>query len=97
MRILIVGASKGLGKAFVEGLAGDDDTVIVISRNMPKDLHLKTEAKVDWISVDMSDSIHASNNIEKQVPAELDVIIYNLGIWEEQAFSNSYQFLKSSD
>jgi short-subunit dehydrogenase len=25
------------------------------------------------------------------------VIIYNLGIWEEEAFSNSYQFLQSSD
>jgi short-subunit dehydrogenase len=97
MKMLIVGASKGLGKAFVEGLAGDDDTVIGISRNRPKDLQLQTEAKVDWISVDMSNSIQASNIIEKQAPTELDVIIYNLGIWEEEAFSNSYHFLKSSD
>ena len=97
MRILIVGASKGLGKAFAEGLAGDDDTVIGISRNRPKDLQLQTEAKVDWISVDMSNSIHASDIIEKQAPAELDVIIYNLGIWEEEAFGNNYHFLNSSD
>ena len=75
MRILIVGASKGLGKAFVEGLAGDDDTVTGISRNRPKDLQLQTEAKVDWISVDMSNSIQASNIIEKLAPTELDVII----------------------
>jgi short-subunit dehydrogenase len=97
MRILIVGASKGLGKALVEGLARDDDTVIGISRNRPKDLQLQTEARVDWISVDMSNSIEASNIIEKQAPTELDVIIYNLGIWEEAAFSNRYHFLKSSD
>lgn len=97
MRILIVGASKGLGKAFVEGLAGNDDTVIGISRNRPKDLQLQTEAKVEWISVDMSNSIQASNIIEKQAPNELDVIIYNLGIWEEEAFGNNYHFLKSSD
>lgn len=97
MRILIVGASKGLGKAFVEGLVGDDDTVIGISRYKPKDLQLQTAAKVEWISVDMSDSIQAANIIEKEAPTELDVIIYNLGIWEEEAFSNSYQFLKSSD
>ena len=97
MRILIVGASKGLGKALVEGLADDDDTVTGISRNRPKDLQLQTEAKVDWISVDMSNSIQASNVIEKQAPTELDVIIYNLGIWEEAAFSNRYHFLKSSD
>jgi short-subunit dehydrogenase len=97
MKILIVGASKGLGKALVEGLAGDDDTVIGISRNRPKDLQLQTEAKVDWISVDISNAIQASNIIEKQAPTELDVIIYNLGIWEEEAFSNRYYFLNSSD
>jgi short-subunit dehydrogenase len=45
----------------------------------------------------MSNSIQASNAIEKQAPTELDVIIYNLGIWEEAAFSNRYHFLKSSD
>ena len=97
MKILIVGASKGLGKAFVEGLAGDNDTIIGISRSRPKDLQLQSEAEVDWISVDMSNSIQASNIIEKQAPTELDVIIYNLGIWEEEAFSNDYHFLKSSD
>ena len=97
MKILIVGASKGLGKAFVEGLADDDDTVIGVSRNRPKDLQINTSAKIDWISVNMSNAIHASDTIEKQAPAELDVIIYNLGIWEEQAFSNNYRFLESSD
>jgi len=97
MKILIVGASQGLGKALVEGLAGDDDTIIGISRNRPKDLQLQTKAKVDWISVDMSNPIQASDIIEEQAPTELDVIIYNLGIWEEAAFSNSYHFLQSSD
>jgi short-subunit dehydrogenase len=97
VKILIVGASKGLGKAFVEGLAGDGDTVIGISRNRPKYLKLITKANVHWISVDLSNSIQASNIIEKQAPAELDVVIYNLGIWEENAFSNNYNFLESSD
>lgn len=97
MKLLIVGASKGLGKAFVEGLAGDDDTIIGISRNKPKNLQLQAQAKVDWISVDMSNSIQAVDVIEQQAPTELDVIIYNLGIWEEGAFSASYNFLKSSD
>lgn len=97
MRILIVGASKGLGKAFVEGLACDGDTVIGISRNRPTELQLKSDAKVDWISVDMSNSIQASKIIDEQAPNELDVIIYNLGIWEKEAFGSSYHFLKSSD
>lgn len=97
MKILIVGASKGLGRAFVEGLAGNDDTVIGISRTRPTELQIKSEAKIDWINVDMSNPIQASKIIENQAPAELDVIICNLGIWEEEAFSDSYQFLKSSD
>jgi short-subunit dehydrogenase len=97
VKILIVGASKGLGRAFVEGLAGDEDTVIGVSRNRPEDLALQSKAKVDWVCVDMSNAIHASNLVEQQAPTELDVIIYNLGIWEEEAFSSSYNFLDSSD
>ena len=97
MKILIVGASKGLGKSFVEGLADDNDTVTGISRNRPKDLQLQSEAEINWISVDLSNSIQSSIIIEEEAPAELDVIVYNLGIWEEEAFSNNYHFLKSSD
>jgi len=97
VKILVVGASRGLGKAFVEGLADDHDTVVGISRNKPEALQVPAEAQVDWIRVDMSDSVQAVNLIEKQAPAELDVIIYNLGIWEEKAFGNNYDFLQSSD
>lgn len=97
MRILIVGASKGLGRAFVEGLPGDEDTVVGISRNRPKELKVQSKATVDWISVDMSRPVPAANLIEEQAPYELDVIIYNLGVWEEEAFSDRYRFLESSD
>ena len=97
MKILVVGASKGLGKAFVEGLPDDNDTIIGISRSKPKDLQLKSSANINWIEVDMTDSIEASDIIEKQIPAELDVIIYNLGIWEELAFTENYEFLQSPD
>ena len=97
MNILIVGASKGLGKAFVEGLPADGDTVIGVSRSRPNDLKLKSRAVVDWIEVDMADPLEATNVIDRQVPAELDVIIYNLGIWEKTAFTGNYQFLQSPD
>ncbi|XOT98541.1 SDR family NAD(P)-dependent oxidoreductase, partial [Alcaligenes pakistanensis] len=30
-------------------------------------------------------------------PASLDVLIYNLGIWEDTAFSEEYDFLSQSD
>jgi len=97
MKVMIVGASKGLGKAFVEGLCSDGDTLIGISRNKPTDLQLQASARIEWIEVDMSDSVRASNIIEQQAPNELDVIIYNLGVWEEHAFEDNYSFLDSSD
>ena len=97
MKILIVGASKGLGKAFVEGLPDANDTIIGVSRNKPNDLQLKNNVFVDWIEVDMADPIKAADIIETQSPAELDVIIYNLGIWEEHAFTGNYRYLHSSD
>ena len=53
MQIMIVGASKGLGKAFVEGLFREGDTIIGISRKKPIDLRLQTTAKVDWIEVEI--------------------------------------------
>lgn len=97
MNILIVGASKGLGKALVEGLSGDENLVIGISRNPPTDLQLQEHAQVDWIKADMSDSIQAAGHIEERIPEQVDVIIYNLGVWEEDAFTENYQFQKSSD
>jgi short-subunit dehydrogenase len=97
VKILVVGASKGLGKAFVEGLPDDNDTIIGISRSKPNDLQLRSKAVVDWIEADMADPIRATDIVEKQIPAELDVVIYNLGIWEECAFTEDYQFLQSSD
>lgn len=97
MKILIVGASRGLGRAFVEGLPDENDTIIGVSRNKPNDLQLKNNLVVDWIEVDMADPIEATDIIEKHTPAELDVIIYNLGIWEELAFTGNYRYLQSPD
>jgi len=97
LKILIVGASKGLGKAFVEGLPEANDTIIGVSRSQPSDLQLKSKVKVDWIEVDLSDPVGATDIIEQQTPEQLDVIIYNLGIWEELAFTPDYQYFQSSD
>lgn len=97
MKILIVGASQGLGKAFVEGLPDENDTVIGVSRRQPSKLQLKTNATVQWIEADMANPRQAIDTIETQLPTELDVVIYNLGIWEALAFSDHYQFLHSPD
>ncbi|WP_259724811.1 hypothetical protein [Synechococcus sp. CS-1332] len=40
MKLMVVGASRGLGRAFVEGLGSPGDTVIGVSRRRPDGLRL---------------------------------------------------------
>ncbi|MCU7374090.1 SDR family NAD(P)-dependent oxidoreductase [Paucibacter sp. O1-1] len=95
--ILVVGASKGLGRAFVEGLGQDGDTVIGVSRSRPAALSGGPGVTQDWIVADLSDPRAAVDAIEAQSPAALDVIIYNLGLWESRAFGEDYDFLADED
>lgn len=97
MRIMIIGASMGLGRAFVEGLCKEGDSIIGVSRNKPHDLRLQAPAEVQWIEADMADPRLGVDRIESQTPEELDAIIYNLGIWEERAFEDDYSFAGDSD
>jgi NAD(P)-dependent dehydrogenase (short-subunit alcohol dehydrogenase family) len=97
MKMLIVGAGRGLGRAFVEGLVQAGDTVIEVSRSQPSDLALPVGVELQWIAADLSDPLLACNTIEQALPDQLDVVICNVGIWEEKAFSAEYDFLADSD
>ena len=97
MKILIVGASQGLGRAFVEGLPGEGDSVVGVSRSRPRGLVAGPGVRVDWIEADLSKPTAATDSIERQAPAELDVLIYNLGIWEALAFTDDYRLSRSTD
>lgn len=97
MQIMVVGASKGLGRAFVEGVCSAGDTVIGVSRTRPANLALPPSVGLQWIEVDMASPAAAVDRIAAQAPAELDVLIYNLGLWEDKAFSDDYAFLADTD
>lgn len=97
MKLLIVGASRGLGRAFVEGLCVPGDTVIGVSRKRPDDLRLPDSVCLRWIEADLAQPLQAARQIEAQAPPEIDVLIYNLGIWEEAAFTERYDFLADTD
>lgn len=97
MKIMIIGASRGLGRAFVEGLPSTGDTVIGVSRRRPTDLMLPDTVALDWIETDVGDPLKAAQQIAEQAPPEFDVLIYNLGVWEETAFSDEYNFLDDTD
>lgn len=97
LKIMIVGASKGLGRAFAEGLCRAGDTVIGVSRARPVDLVLPAGVALQWIAADMASTAVAVELVAAEAPAAFDVLIYNLGVWEEKAFSDDYAFLADTD
>lgn len=98
MKTMVIGASKGLGRALMEGLGGVGDTLIGVSRSRPDPLMCSTGAEVRWVEADLGVPGHAAHVIEQAVAAGgLDTLIYNLGIWEERAFDPAYSFLTDED
>lgn len=94
---MVIGASRGLGRAFVEGLCAAGDRAVGVSRRRPNDLSLPDSVGLDWIEADVSKPLAAAQQIEQKAPPELDILIYNLGVWEETAFTEEYGFLNDAD
>ncbi|MGK5031317.1 SDR family NAD(P)-dependent oxidoreductase [Janthinobacterium sp. MDT1-19] len=97
MHIMNVGTSRGLGRALVDGLLADGHTVIGVSRQQPADLPAGQGTQLQWIAADLAVPTDAVERIARQAPAALDAVIYNLGVWEEKAFSDDYAFLDDAD
>jgi len=98
MRVLVVGASKGLGKAFMEGLGKPGDTLMGVSRSRPEGVVAGKGVEVQWIAADLGQPAAAVEAVA-QALAEggVDTLIYNLGLWEAEAFSEHYRFLDDHD
>ncbi|MEK3983249.1 SDR family NAD(P)-dependent oxidoreductase [Paenibacillus sp. FSL K6-3166] len=91
---LILGASKGLGDAFVKGLPEYGDRVWIVSRSRPGSLDLNDGIQRIWIAADLSQP-DAAQVLSKGIQAEkIDVIVYNVGIWEKEGFEDHYTFDK---
>ncbi|WP_145411288.1 SDR family NAD(P)-dependent oxidoreductase [Paenibacillus xylanexedens] len=89
---LVFGASKGLGDAFVRGVPQEGDKVWVVSRSKPESLNLNDGVERVWIQADLADQ-HAATIVTDQLNNEkLDVLIYNVGIWEKEGFEDHYSF-----
>jgi short-subunit dehydrogenase len=89
---IIFGASKGLGQAFAKGLPDTGDSLWIVSRSCPESLKLNDGVNRYWIEADLSKS-DASNRIANTLNGvKLDVLIYNVGIWESKGFREGYDF-----
>lgn len=92
MQVLIVGASKGLGRALFDGLAAAGHHTIGVSRSIPAGAD-----PARWIAADFGDPVAAADAVLAAAPESLDTVIYNLGVWEPTAFSEDYDFLAQND
>lgn len=94
---LIVGASRGLGLGFSIGLPDPGDTVFLVSRTRPPTLDRSDGVSRIWIQVDLSVSQTAAVKISEAIgDRAIDFLLYNAGIWEENAFEPTYSFEKST-
>ncbi|WP_091013668.1 MULTISPECIES: SDR family oxidoreductase [Paenibacillus] len=90
--MIVFGASKGLGDAFVRGVPQSGDKVWVVSRSKPESLNVEDGVQRIWIQADLSE-LQAAEHIANQLQGEtLDVLIYNVGIWEKEGFEEHYTF-----
>ncbi|WP_333975849.1 SDR family oxidoreductase [Acinetobacter colistiniresistens] len=85
---LIYGVSKGLGKAIVQAVPKPIDIIYGVSRTQPQEM-----PNLNWICADLSKPEQAVSDVKATIGQQkLDVLIYNVGMWEQQAFSENYNF-----
>lgn len=87
-KIVIVGASRGIGAELVNYFSASGHEVIGVSRS--------SASNCRWIKADISTTEgirHVVNKIDKEA---IDVLIYSSGIWEEYGFSEKFDFRKTS-
>lgn len=89
---IIFGASKGLGEAFVNGLPEKGDHVWVVSRTYPNSLNIEDGIEKYWIEADLAKPDASTLIANTLNDVTIDVLIYNVGIWESKGFRDDYNF-----
>jgi short-subunit dehydrogenase len=84
--ILILGASRGLGAALVEGLPRKGDHVFGLSRSEPAWSRRKSTIARTWIEADLCELGAVQNARVTIGKAPIDTLIHVAGIWDEAPF-----------
>lgn len=88
--ILILGASRGLGAALVEGLPRKGDMIFGLSRSEPNWLRRKSAIGRHWIEADLCE-LGAVQNARREIgKAPIDALIHVAGIWDEAPFEEMH-------
>ncbi len=88
-KIAVIGASRGIGAAVAQRLVQKGNYVVSISRNQA--------IAGDWVQADISTSEGIKSVADKIGESVLDALLFMGGVWEDGAFTDQYDFMKSSD
>ena len=88
-RVLVVGASRGIGAAVAEHLGDRTSELITVSR---------TPASCGkWVEADISTKSGIEIVARAIANSSLDALLYMGGTWEQEAFTSRYSFAACSD
>lgn len=87
---LILGASRGLGAALVEGLPRKGDHVFGLSRGEPDWLGRRSAIKRHWIEADLCELSAVQNARAILGKTPIDALIHVAGIWDPGSFDEIY-------
>ena len=85
---MIVGASSGIGRAIADFLSDQCEELITVSRR-PAEVGT-------WIATDVTNPEEVNRLIQRVSGKRIDGLLYLGGTWEEHAFTDAYDFEKSS-
>lgn len=88
-RVLVAGASRGIGAAAARHLAASGAEVLAVSRGEP--------AAGRWVRADLSTAEGLAAVAEAVGSGALDALLYLGGTWEAGAFTDAYDFSRSDD
>lgn len=86
--IVVVGGSRGLGRAFCLGLPDDGDKVYCISRSEPCFDRSSRRAEYVWIDGNLSQP-DTMRLLARRIQDPVDLLVYNAGIWEQTTFAET--------
>lgn len=87
LRLLVVGASRGIGAAGASHLVGAGHEVIAVSRS--------PSAHGRWVQADVATDSGLDQVVAGVGPGPLDALLYLGGTWERGAFTADYDFAAS--
>jgi short-subunit dehydrogenase len=88
--LLILGASRGLGAALVEGLPRAGDRVFGLARSRPDWLDRRSRIKRQWIEADLCELGAVQSARQQTEGAAIDALIHVAGIWDEENFERMH-------